>query len=158
MVGKLAFFLVLTLSVLTFPGIADAQDENSWLGKYEQITDGINATGTRSYTEFYFLEVKKEQDKTIATYESGENSDTYQKMMLTVEIKGATAFFYYDHCLKKDDTDESCDDSPNKQGDLMFKISKSVGKNKKPILLTYGEKNDLLPKGKVFFKRVQSFE
>ena len=131
MVGKLAFFLVLTLSILTFSGIADAQDENFWLGKYEQITDGINATGTRSYTDFYNLEVKKDQNKTIATYESGENSDVYQKMMLTVEIKGATAFFYYDHCLKKDDdTDESCDDSPNKQGDLMFKIVKSVGKIK----------------------------
>lgn len=144
----LGLFFILSCSILTF-----AQNKE-WIGKYENAEDGMNAGGTRSYSTFHNLQIMEEDGVLTAIYESGENSDIRQNMKLTVQLKGNTASFFYDHCFSTDeDSTEPCSDS-EKQGTLMFKLVKSLNKNKKKTLLTYGVKNDLLPKGEVFFKKV----
>lgn len=150
---KLTIFGISLLFILHFSNLIYAQNKE-WIGKYEKIESGINAGGTRSYSSFYNLEVMSEDGFLTAIYESGENSSIYEKMKLTVELKGNTAYFYYDHCFSTDEeSGEPCKDS-EKQGTLMFKLVKNLNKNKKKVILTYGVKNDLLPKGEVFFKKI----
>lgn len=141
------------LFIFHFSGLIFAQSKG-WIGKYEKIETGINAGGNRSYSSFYNLEVMSEDGFLTAIYESGENSSIYQKMKLTVKLKENTAYFYYDHCFSTDEeSEEPCKDT-EKQGTLMFKLVKGLNKNKKKVILTYGVKNDSLPKGEVFFRKV----
>ena len=152
MLKKMNFIWIGIISILCF-STCFAQN-GDWIGKYEYLDDGMNAGGNRSYTAYHNLEIMSEDGFLTAIYESGENSSVHQKMKLTVESKGNTAFFYYDHCFTKyDDDTEPCVDT-EKRGELMFKLVKSVNKNKKTVILTYGVKNDSLPKGKVFFKKI----
>lgn len=146
-------FSIGALLILSSTVLINAQSKE-WIGKYEKIESEMNAGGTRSYSSFYNLEVMSEDGFLTAIYESGENSSIYERMKLTVKLKGDTAYFYYDYCFSTDEeSEEPCEDA-EKQGTLMFKLVKSLNKNKKKVILTYGVKNDSLPKGEVFFRKV----
>jgi hypothetical protein len=153
MIKKWNFILIMLFTIFICNDSSFAQDK-SWLGEYEFVESGMNASGTRSYSNFYKLRIMEEDGFMTGLYESGENSDVYEYLSLTVKTTGNTAYFYYYVCLKTDrDGDKPCV-NPAKRGTLMFKLVKSFNKKKKPIILTYGVKNDSLPKGEIFFKKV----
>ena len=146
--------ILLTLMMLGLCASAGAQTEANWIGKYEAGASGMNASGTRSYSSFYELEIMREDGGLTGLYRAGENGDVHESLVLDVELRGATAFFRYRHCLAPDETEPPCRETA-RAGELMFKLVRGTPRGRKPTLLTYGVKNDLLPRGEVFFVKLE---
>ncbi|MEP6922910.1 MAG: hypothetical protein ABI954_00475 [Pyrinomonadaceae bacterium] len=136
---------------------SQTSDENLWIGKYEREDGGGKVLNQ--------LVVKSEGNKLTAVYRAVVTAQLVMYFSLNVEIKGNTAFFYYDRCLpKKGDPDFDgydpypCSEDTYKRGDLMFKLVKSVDKNKKVSIRTYGVKLDEMNHAdNLFFERVKIF-
>lgn len=149
MTKKLIFILTILIFVLGFSGSGNAQSEDLWLGGYEHGNVGNDISEAGWVT----LTIKKFKGELIAISEYGQTG-TVGKDLLKVKVIGDTAFFYYDHCLPVEGEEEPCQVYRIKKGDLMFKLVKGAEKNGRIPILTYGVKDDSLPKGKIFFKRI----
>ncbi len=126
-------------SIFSFSSLLTAQDNSYWIGKFEH-RDG--------YQEEETLVIKRQGADFSAVYRELNTDQLWQYFSLKVEISANTASFFYDKCLpRKGDKNyeegvdpHPCSADPYKNGDLMFKIVKTTGKNNKIKLLTYAGK------------------
>lgn len=145
--------LLLSLSLVLFTfGFVNAQTTlESWAGIYEGEESGMNATGTRSYSSWAKLEFTCDED-CIGVYTDGENSDTYNKFNLTAKGSANEISFYYGVCMPKDEESSEPCTNDYKNGEFMFKLTKSKVKGKTVILTNWGKLNKG-ESGKVYFKK-----
>lgn len=135
--------LILTVVlVLVSFGSATAQTvPSSWFGEYNGMESGMNATETRSFSTWAKLELSEAEGGVTGTYTEGENSDTSNKYMFTAKGNATTISLYFGSCMSVEyGSSEPCT-SDFKEGDLMFKLTKSKVKGKTVILTTWGKLN-----------------
>ena len=148
--GAFARALLMLPLALSFPAFTFAQappktatkierspDEDFWIGKFEFIYRG-------GYQDTQ-LEVRRNGAKLEAKFRDEVSAQIYDKFTLTVEVNGNTASFFYDKCLPLAKDEEGleplpCDKTDYKKGDLMFKLQRSIGRNKKSVIKAFSEK------------------
>jgi hypothetical protein len=145
--------LLTVVLVLVSFGAANAQTvPSSWVGEYNGMESGMNATETRSFSTWAKLELSEAEGGVTGTYTEGENSDTFNKYMFTAKGNATTISLYFGSCMPVEEGSSEPCTSDFKEGDLMFKLTKSKVKGKTVILTTWGKLN----KGKsgtVYFEK-----
>lgn len=146
--------LALTFLLILFSfGAANAQTvPTSWVGEYNGEESGMNATETRSFSSWAKLELTEGEGGITGIYTEGENSDTYNKYMFTVKGNATTISLYFGACMQVEDRSDDPCTSDFKEGDLMFKLTKSKVKGKDVYLTNWG-KIKKGENGKVYFTK-----
>ncbi len=141
------------LLVLFGFGAANAQSiPSSWFGEYNGMESGMNATETRSFSTWAKLELSEAEGGVTGIYTEGENSDTFNKYMFTAKGNATAISLFFGSCMPVEyGSSEPCK-SDFKEGDLMFKLTKSKVKGKTVILTTWGKLNKG-ESGKVYFTK-----
>lgn len=139
---KIKMIFLITVAAVFVICVSNVQaqtvSENFWLGYFEHQDGGGK--------EIIQIEIKKTGDKLTAIYKSEVTAIFWEHYAMNVEIEENTAFFYYDRCLPKGEQDYDptpCNESTFEQGDLLFKLVKTTGKNKKTVIRSYSEKLSL---------------
>jgi len=143
-------------SLLVLVGFVAANAQkvpSTWAGTYEFEDSEMNATETRSYTSWAKLKITCEGGYCVGEYSDGENSDTYNKLAMTIEGNADAILLNYLSCQATErDGEEGCVNA-YEEGDLMFKLVKGKPvKGKAQITTVWGKMKKMETDG-VYFKK-----
>ncbi len=97
----------------------------SWVGTYEGMVSSMNAEGNRSMSMWAKIEFGETEGGRYVVYTEGENSDTYNKYILTPKATATTLSLYFENCMPVEyGSSEPCT-SEFKKGDLLFQLVKT---------------------------------
>jgi len=123
----------------------------SWVATYEGITSGMNATETRSFSNWAKMEFGEAEGGRYVVYTEGENSDTRVKLILTPKATATTLSLYFENCMPLEyGSSEPCT-SDFKKGDMLFKLVKTRSAGKTVIHTVWVKLMKETPK--IFFKK-----
>ena len=134
-----------------------AQAQDHWFGRYEFVTSGMNATGTRSWVAQDLLDIRPDGDRIVAVYNAAMNGDgfDYLAQRWIGRLHAHKIVFTFDSCLPRttlapgdayrngpsdpSDGASSDDECSNQQlpGTPMLTLAETRGKNGKRVVLTY---------------------
>lgn len=136
-------------------------DPAFWVGRYQFVDSGTNASGTRSHSTVHQLEIDVEDgDGVYAKYrrfEGGTAETPEFEMLFYGARKGNELLLNYEQCF--DEQSVSC--AGHRRGDPMLKLVANFSGNKKPSVLTRWHKlgpPEAVQANRVYFEKVTEFE
>lgn len=170
--NKLIGMVFVSVALVALPALsAEAQgartsggsrsaDPAFWVGKYEFVDGGMNASGTRSHATVHQLEIDVEDgDSVYAKYRSFEGgTETPEFEMLFYGVrKGNELLLNHEMCFEGHSA--SC--AGYRRGDPMLKLVAKFAGDNKPSVLTRWHKlgpPEAERASRVYFEKVAEFE
>lgn len=133
---------------------AHAQAQDTWYGRYEFMTRGMNVTATRSWVYQDMLDIRPNGDKILAVYNGAENADGFDHLAQRWigQKRAHEILFTFDRCLPRSTlaagdlykVPDTSDDEPSDEdcvdqylrGTPMLTLVEKRGKDGKRVVLT----------------------